>query len=193
VPASGVATCLALVLAQVASTPAVAREPPVEQTDRRLDPAVPRAIAGPAGVAVPEPAIGPRGEQPASATSGEDAMAVVEVEIDDAPGYDPMHDSPEGLKAQRRIRGGIALTTMGALLSIGSIVLAATDPCRPLAGNSCQVGARNRAAWVIGAPGVAMLAGGITLLTLGVLGRQRIRAAMTASRQGGGLVLSGRF
>jgi hypothetical protein len=188
VPASGVATCLALVLAQVASASAIVPEPPVERTDRRVDAAVPRAVAAPADVDVPEPA-----SAPGVPSTVDDETEVAEVDTDDVPGYDPMEDSPEGLQARRRIAGGIALTTVGTLLTIGSIVMATSDPCQPLAGNNCQAGARNRAAWVIGAPGVAMLGAGITLLTLGVLARRRVRAGVTASRQGGGLVLSGRF
>jgi len=197
VPASAVATSVALALA-FARAP-VASEEPVGTApgSRGIDPAVPGDVAWPAERDVAEPVGAPTAAGPSSPAGATGPRAQADDEpVDDAtevPGYDPVRDSPEGLQAHRRISGGIALTVVGTVLTIGAIALGSTDPCRPLAGNSCQVGARNRAAWVIGVPGAAMLGGGITLLTLGILKRQRIVAGLTASRTSGGVVLSGRF
>jgi hypothetical protein len=193
-PVPAVATCLALALA-FAPVP-VATETPAgpPSSPREVDPAAPDGVAWPADRELAEPTA----EVSPPAVGDEmpdDAVDDDEVVDDDseAPGYDPLRDSPEGLQAHRRIGGGIALTIVGTVLTIGAIALGRTDPCRPLAGNSCQAGARNRAAWVIGVPGAAILGGGITLLTLGLLKRQRILAGISASRTSGGVVLSGRF
>jgi hypothetical protein len=169
-------------------TPTTAEPTGAGPGDRGVEDSVPRSV--------PWPVEGEPADPPTVATppagDGDSADAPLD-DATDVPGYDPVRDSPEGLQAQRRISGGIALTVAGTVLTVGAIGLGATDPCRPLAGNSCQVGARNRAAWVIGVPGVAILAGGITLLTLGLLKRQRIRAGVVASKTSGGVVLSGRF
>lgn len=107
--------------------------------------------------------------------------------------YDPRRDSPEGQVAGRRIRGGIIFLTAGAVMGIGALLLAASDPCRPAAGNGCQTGARRRGALTLGIPALAVLAGGAALLGIGVRERRRIAADLTVSRGGATLTLGGRF
>jgi hypothetical protein len=190
VSTSAVATCIALALACTgAGAPGTTAG---SGSERALDPAAPRGVEGPADVDVPEPATTPPVPD-APAGEGDEDDDDTAIEIDERPGYDPVRDSPAGIQARKRIIGGVALSLAGAALTLGGIALGATDPCRPAAGNSCQVGARNRAAWVLGVPGVAILAGGITLLTLGVLGRRRVVASFAASRRGASLGVMGRF
>lgn len=188
VPASVVATVVALALS-LAHAPTEDTPPGATgRTDRGVDDSTPSAVAWPSNV---DPVQSPQADltppiedDAADADAGDDAVA---------PGYDPVHDSPEGLQAGRRIRGGIALTVVGAAMVIGAIVLGASDPCTASAGNSCQKDARNRAAWVLGVPGAIVLGGGITLLAIGLKKQRTLRAAVTAARTGGGLSLSGRF
>lgn len=126
-----------------------------------------------------------------------------EVEVDDEPIDDDVRpapfdwrDTPEGETASRRIRGGVILTGGGALLVFGAAILGTTDPCRRLAGNGCQRGARTRAALTMGIPGAFVLAAGATLLGLGIAQRKRARASVlvdVAGRHGGGLSIVGRF
>jgi hypothetical protein len=107
--------------------------------------------------------------------------------------YDPVLDSPEGIVATNRIRGGAFLSVFGALLGAGAAALGTSDPCSRPAGNSCGTASRNRAAIVMGSSGVALLAAGLTLLGLGIARRRELRAGVSASARGGGLVIEGRF
>ncbi len=107
--------------------------------------------------------------------------------------YDPRRDSPEGQLAGRRIRGGIIFLAVGTVMGVGSLALAASDPCRPAGGNGCQVSARRRGALTLGIPALAVLAAGATLLGIGVRARRRIGADLALSREGALLTLGGRF
>lgn len=107
--------------------------------------------------------------------------------------YDPRRDSPEGQLAGRRIRGGIIFLAVGTVMGVGSLALAASDPCRPAAGNGCQVSARRRGALTLGIPALAVLAAGAALLGIGVRARRRIGADLAFSREGALLTLGGRF
>jgi len=183
-PLGGIALATTLVFAPTASGV------PTTRSDRSLDAAAARDVAAPADVEVPDPV----GATPLADVTSDDPEPGPP--LDDEPGEDDELDwrtSPEAMQARRRIAGGIALTSVGTLLGIGAIVMASLDPCRPGAGNSCQAAARDRAALVMGLPAIAVLGGGIALLTLGVTKRRRIAAGATASRRGGGLVISGRF
>jgi hypothetical protein len=187
---SVVATVVAVALALAHAPTEETRPAATSRTDRGVDDSTPSAVAWPSNV---DPVQSPEDDgTPPVEGEGEDFAAVDDV-ADEGPGYDPVRDSPEGLQASRRVRGGIALTVIGAAMVIGSIVLGASDPCAPTAGNSCQKDARNRAAWVLGVPGALILGGGITLLTIGLLKRRKLSAGVTAARTGGGLSLSGRF
>lgn len=143
--------------------------------------------AEPAPTETPEPAAEDEGEWE---DEGDDAWSDDEAWDDD---YDPLLDSPEALQAQRRVVGGAVLIGVGALASFGALAMGLSDPCANAAGNSCSETARNRAALTMGLPGVAALATGVVMVTLGVRQRKALRVDATASRSGGGLVLSGRF
>lgn len=114
-------------------------------------------------------------------------------EGDSGAPYDPRIDSPEAIEARRYVRGGIVLTSLGFALVVGSIALVASDPCTRAAGNSCQAAARNRGALTMGIPGSLVTVGGLVLLSVGIMQRRRIRATFTANREGGGLLVFGRF
>lgn len=171
------------------------------------------ALALPAAAAPPRPYEGPVaiGEPPAeivepppAPTTASDDQATAEEaddegEVDDElpPAEIDWRDLPEGETAARRIRGGVLLTTGGLVLVFSSAIMGTIDPCRRLAGNGCQKQARTRAALTMGIPGAAILAAGITLLAIGLHQRQRVRSTLglgaSASRQGGGVTLGGRF
>ncbi len=189
-PASVVATVVALALAfchaPTEDTPPAA----TGRTDRGVDDSTPSAVAWPSNV---DPVQSPQADLTPPIEDDAGAADTTDDDDIDPPGYDPVRDSPEGLQATRRIGGGIALTVVGAAMVIGSIVLGASDPCTPSAGNSCQRDARNRAAWVMGVPGAVILGGGIALLAIGMKKRRTLAASVMASRTGGGLSLSGRF
>ncbi|MCH9685378.1 MAG: hypothetical protein K0V04_28340 [Deltaproteobacteria bacterium] len=107
--------------------------------------------------------------------------------------YDPRRDSPEALRARHWIRAGIATISAGGVLLIGSVAMAASNPCNLPIGNSCQTDARNRASLVMAVPAVLLLAGGGTALGLGLKRRNAIAVDLQASRHGFGLGVSGRF
>lgn len=81
---------------------------------------------------------------------------------------------------RRRLAGAVALLATGAAVVVGATALGFTDPCLRAAGNSCQVSARNRAAWTMGIPGAAAIATGAVLL--GLVLRERRRARNLAGR-----------
>jgi hypothetical protein len=110
-----------------------------------------------------------------------------------AADYDPRVDSPEAIEARRFVRGGIVMTSVGAVLVVGSIALGLSDPCARPAGNSCSAPSRNRAALTMGIPGAIILASGLALVSVGVKKRRRVQATFTAGREGAGVVLFGRF
>ncbi|MFN3185630.1 MAG: hypothetical protein ACE37F_26775 [Nannocystaceae bacterium] len=107
--------------------------------------------------------------------------------------YDPLRDSPEAVRSQRRIAGGAVLIGVGALTAFGALGMGLSDPCAAPAGNSCSASARNRAALTMGLPGVAVLGAGVAVLVLGLRQRDRLRVDAQASRTGAGVRLSGRF
>jgi len=115
-----------------------------------------------------------------------------------ADGYDPMRDSPEAIANRHWIRAGAVLLATGGALAVGAVILGATDPCAPRAGNSCQTDARNRAALTIGLPGVAIVAGGAIALSIGMHRQSQLAASLSVARAdgqtvGAGLTLRGRF
>lgn len=114
---------------------------------------------------------------------------------DDAYGddYDPLRDSPEALRASSWVRSGIVFTAVGGVLTIGSILMALTDPASPTAGNGSQDTARVRASAALGVPGGLMLAGGIAMLAVGAVQRRRLYASFSANLRGGGASLLLRF
>ncbi len=118
-----------------------------------------------------------------------------EGEIDD--GYSPLRDSPEAKTARRWLGAGIAATSAGAILVGGSIALAMTDPCDPLAGNNCFIDARNRAALTMGVPGGVLLLGGVAMTIVGAVQKRRLffeyAGSVSAGRDHIGVVVVGRF
>lgn len=111
----------------------------------------------------------------------------------DGDAYDVARDSPEGVQATRRIRGGIILAVGGVLLVAGAAALSSTDPCLRQAGNGCQKAARTRGALSMGIPGGVMIVGAAALLGIGIAARRRLRAGVEVGRTGGVFVLQGRF
>ncbi len=110
-----------------------------------------------------------------------------------ADSYDPTRDSPEGVEASKRVRGGVFLAVAGAVLVAGAAALSATDPCLREAGNGCQEAARTRAALSMGIPGGVMLGAAAVLIGIGVRARRRLRPAVELGRAGGAFVVRGRF
>ncbi|MFO0633781.1 MAG: hypothetical protein U0168_13110 [Nannocystaceae bacterium] len=151
----------------------------------------PRAIPQAAAVDPTEPAAPARAPTPETEPERDDELPAPEPE--DVDGYDPLRDSPEAEVARKRIRGGILLLSTAALLGTGAIVIAASDPCRAVAGNGCQDAARRRASVTLGVPAVAVAVGGALLLGFGLRARRRIVADLALSRHAAMLTLGGRF
>jgi hypothetical protein len=107
--------------------------------------------------------------------------------------YDPMRDSPEAIEARRMITGGIILLTTGTALAIGSLAMGVSDKCNRAAGNSCSGASRNRAAATMAVPAVGIFAAGAVLLGIGMRNRNRVKASVAWSREGGGVLFTGRF
>lgn len=114
-----------------------------------------------------------------------------------ADGPRDWRDEPEGEVATRRIRGGVLLTSGGAVLVIGAIIFGAVDPCKRLTGNGCQKAASRRAALTMGIPGAVILAAGATMLALGLKTRRILQRNVLVGpelgRHGAGLSIVGRF
>ena len=108
-------------------------------------------------------------------------------------GYDPLRDSPQALRASHWVRGGIVVMSAGGALLVGAILMGASDPCNLKIGNSCQEGARNRAAVTMGIPAAALIIGGATALGIGLKQRRNLAVSLQASREHFGLSLRGRF
>lgn len=123
-----------------------------------------REVAGPGPVA-PEP--------PAPSDAG---PPTAEGPVDD--GYDPLRDSPQALRNRHFVVTGAVLLTVGVVLGAGALAMGLSDPCDRKAGNSCVEQARDRAAWTMGAPAIAMTAGGIAALTVGLVRQHRLRAGI---------------
>lgn len=115
--------------------------------------------------------------------------------LDDAEpaDYDPARDSPEAIEARRMITGGIILLTIGTGLAAGSLAMGVSDKCNRAAGNSCSGASRNRAAATMAVPAVAIFTAGAVLLGIGMRNRNRLRADVALGREGGGVVVTGRF
>lgn len=107
--------------------------------------------------------------------------------------YDPLRDSPEAVAAQRRIAGGAVVVGLGAMVSLGGLAMAVSDPCARPAGNSCSSASRNRAALTMALPGLATVAVGSVMLALGIRQRKALRVDASLTASGGGLVFRGRF
>jgi len=107
--------------------------------------------------------------------------------------YDPLRDSPEALTAQRRIAGGAVVLGLGAVVSVGGLVMALSDPCARPAGNSCAAASRNRAALTMALPGLATVAVGSVMLALGIRQRKALRVDAKLNASGAGVSLRGRF
>jgi hypothetical protein len=107
--------------------------------------------------------------------------------------YDPLRDSPEALEARRAWTGGAIMLVVGTTLGVGALAMRSSDPCARPWGNSCNVHARNRASLAMGMPGLVILAGGIALLTLGIVRRRRLEASLAAGSRGAHFMLGGRF
>ncbi|NVB42232.1 hypothetical protein G6O69_30695 [Pseudenhygromyxa sp. WMMC2535] len=107
--------------------------------------------------------------------------------------YNPVLDSPEAAVARRWLGAGIAATVAGGVLVGGAIAMASTSPCDAYAGNNCFADARNRAALTMGAPGVAMLIGGVAMTIVGGVQRRRLWMSLEMDRERAGLVVFGRF
>lgn len=107
--------------------------------------------------------------------------------------YDPLRDSPEALKAQRRIAGGSVVLGLGAMVSFGGLAMLLSDPCARPAGNSCAPASRNRAALTMALPGLATVAVGSVMLALGIRQRKALRMDANLTASGGGVSFSGRF
>lgn len=96
----------------------------------------------------------------------------------------PRTASPEWRLAQSRVRGGGILVGTGLVLGFGALALGLSDPCARAGGNSCSSASRNRAAWTMAAPAVALLAAGGALLGVGLRDRRALRAAVVVAADG---------
>ena len=177
--------------------PDVAPPDGTEPSDERAtpDPFAEPPPSDPSTAATPEPEPEPTTVAPA-VTEDELVEEDFDEDFADEPfdtDYDPLRDSPEAIAATRRVRTGIALLSVGGALLVGATVFGTVDACRRWAGNSCQEAASKRAALTMALPGIAFVAGGAVSLGLGLHRRQRIRATLTAGRDGGGIVVVGRF
>jgi hypothetical protein len=135
-------------------------------------------------------------DEPLPDTEPGDDDALDDDALDDEPfvdDYDPLRDSPEAVEARRLITGGIILISAGTVLAVGSLAIGVTDKCTRAAGNSCSGAARDRAAVTMAIPAVAIFAAGAALLGVGIRNRNRLRASVAFGRDGGGLLVTGRF
>jgi hypothetical protein len=107
-----------------------------------------------------------------------------------------------GLDADRALRldkargwrnAGIAGLAVGTVLIIGGALMLRSDPSTPELGNSNFADARDRAGYTILAPGLLISAGGVAMLTTGLVQERRLMMGPTASRDGAGLSVRGRF
>lgn len=124
------------------------------------------------GVRVPpEPAPEPLGPEPGADPTDP---------AGDADAYDPLRDSPQAMRNRHWIATGAVLVSVGAILGIGAVAMGLSDPCDPRAGNSCVEEARNRGAWSMGAPAIAMTVGGLSALAVGYVRQRRLQASFGA-------------
>ncbi len=180
-----------------------AQDPATDDPAEGTDPDAPPADDPPVdGHVTADPFADPPPSDSSTAAPAQDARApTTDASIDDEEfadepfdaDYDPMRDSPEAIAATRRVRTGIALLSVGGALLVGATVFGTLDPCRRGVGNSCQEEASRRAALTMALPGIAFVVGGAVSLGLGLKRRQALRASVTAGRDGGGIVVVGRF
>jgi hypothetical protein len=134
-------------------------------------------------------------DEPPAPELDDDLDRDASVEVED--GYSPLRDSPEARTARRWLGAGITATATGGVLVGGAIALGLTDPCDPLAGNSCFVDSRNRAALTMGVPGGVLLLGGIAMTVVGALQKRRLffnyAGSVALARDHIGVVFVGRF
>ncbi len=163
--------------------PVTAAEPVPTAVDRVYD--GPTSYTG-------RPAAGP--QPPPAEPAPPPPAPAPEPAADEAPADEAMEVDPvELLRARAFFRAGGILLGTGLLLSAGAIAMGASDPCAKGSGNNCHVGARNRAALAMGVPGIAVVAAGVTFLSLGGVLRRRARIGVAASARGAGVSWSMAF
>ncbi|MGH1343254.1 MAG: hypothetical protein ACRBN8_16970 [Nannocystales bacterium] len=168
------------------------------ESDAPDEPAAPSTEKMPAASASEAPAADPLEEPDVEGSEDDDAWD----EDDDAwdgedeawdDDYDPLRDSPEAVASQRRIAGGAVVVGLGAMVSLGGLAMAVSDPCARPAGNSCSPASRNRAALTMALPGLATVAVGGVMLALGIRQRRALRVDANLNASGAGVTFRGRF
>jgi hypothetical protein len=96
----------------------------------------------------------------------------------DPDDYDPMRHSPEALRARAWLRSGIVALSAGVALGVTAIVMKALPADAPRGGNNGFADARDRAAWTVGIPALALLGGGTAMTTVGAVRLRRIRVTL---------------
>lgn len=96
-------------------------------------------------------------------------------------------------KARGWRNAGIAGLAVGSALILGGALMLSSDPAKPELGNSNFSDARNRAGYTIMAPGLLVAAGGVAMLTAGIVQERRLQLSPTASREGAGVSVRARF